>query len=256
LTKNQRGITQRRFSQLAGMHSPSFLNGLLAGKRNLGAQGIEGCVRALKLKGNEAEFFRNLVAFNQTSDSVKREEYYRKLQSFRKQARRHILTDDEFEVCNTWYAVPVRELLAVPGFHENPSWIASRFNPPLTPAQAKRSLALLEKLGLVKRDEAGRLMPSEVQLATEPEVTSVAAAGFHREMLKLAAEAIDRWPREKRDISSLTLRLTSNQLSLLKQEIVDFRARLMRLEAEETTGDVVYQVCIQMFPLTISEDKK
>src|SRR5215813_10276244 len=58
-------FTFRLFSKLAGLRSPNFLKLVIEGQRNLGADSIPRFIEALGLQGPDAEFFADLVAFNQ-----------------------------------------------------------------------------------------------------------------------------------------------------------------------------------------------
>jgi uncharacterized protein (TIGR02147 family) len=87
-------------------------------------------------------------------------------------------------------------------------------------------------------------------ISTGPEIKSMAAANFHKEMLQLATESIDRFNASKRDISGLTLSIQHENLPELKARLVSFRKELMELASYDENPDMVVQINFQLFPLT------
>jgi uncharacterized protein (TIGR02147 family) len=87
-------------------------------------------------------------------------------------------------------------------------------------------------------------------LSTGPEVKSLAITNFHREMLRLASESIERYPASERDISTLTLRINSASMAEIKRRIIEFRKELLEFALNEESSDQVLQINLQFFPLT------
>src|SRR3954468_7248338 len=65
--RTQRSFSFRSFAKLAGLRSPNFLKLVIEGERNLGADSVPRFSVALGLEASEAEFFSDLVAFNQAT---------------------------------------------------------------------------------------------------------------------------------------------------------------------------------------------
>jgi len=84
-------------------------------------------------------------------------------------------------------------------------------------AEVRNGFADLLKLGLLTRDQAGRLSQSSANVASDDEVALSSVARFHREMMARASESIDRVPREKRDISGMTIGMSLKQPQKLKR---------------------------------------
>jgi uncharacterized protein (TIGR02147 family) len=109
---------------------------------------------------------------------------------------------------------------------------------------------------LIKRDKDGLWEQSDPALTTGPEVQSLAIANFHREMLRLASESIERYEANERDITALTLRVNSRGMAELKRKIAQFRKELLESALVEEETDRVIQVNIQAFPLTGKEKRR
>jgi uncharacterized protein (TIGR02147 family) len=69
-----------------------------------------------------------------------------------------------------------------------------------------------------------------------------------------AADALDRVPRDEREISSLTLCLSEADFAKLKAEIVAFRSRLLQRYQSGDDAARVVQLNFQLFPLSRKRD--
>ncbi len=133
------------------------------------------------------------------------------------------LKESQFRFYDNWFYPPIRELVCLDDFQEDPEWIAKKVVPAISVHEAKRALEDLILLGFLKHNEAGRLVQAESIISTEDEVTSSAIAQYHREMMKLASESIDRIPREQRAIMSQTFGVSIAGAQKIKDIIQRFR---------------------------------
>lgn len=255
LKKNQRGFSFRWFSRKAGMSSPNFLKLVIEGKRNLTVGSAEQFARALALTSQEADFFRELVAFNQATVAAEKNQAYERLAGFRAHRAVRRLERDAFEYLSHWYYPAIRELVSCAGFREDYDWIGRRLKPRVPAAQVKRAIDVLLQLGVLERDGAGRLRQGEPLLSTGPEVRSLAVGNFHRQMMERAADSIDTVAREEREISGVTVPLSSRGFEMFKKKIQELRAELLELSAHESAPDRVVQFNFQAFPLAISGEE-
>ena len=239
----------RNFSRAAGLSSPNFLQLVMEGKRNLGPDGIEGFKKALRLNKEESVYFENLVHFNQSSNDAERNQWYRHLSTSRKYREIREIERDYFVYFSRWYYVAIRDLVLLPEFRETSKWIAKKLSPKITEREAAHALELLLRLGFLKR-EKGKLIQAERNITTAREVESLAISNFHRQMMGLAADSIDRTSPEKRDISSLTIALSQEKFQEAKRRIQEFRRELNVLLSEDSNIDSVYQINFQIFNLT------
>jgi len=250
LKKTRTRFSYRSFSSKAGFRSPNILKLVIEGKRNLSAQSIEKFAYALKLRKDEAEFFRILVNLNQARTVAEKRLYAEQLMRFRPFRRIHPITKDQYEYYTQWYNIPIREMLALPAFSEDATWISRALVPPISPRQAKRALDLLLGLGLVARDNDGRLVQKEAFITTGDEVISTSVKGYHREMIQKGSEAMDRFRAQDRDISSVTLALSEKSFKQIKSLIQQFRKELLAIADQEKSPEGVFQINFQLFRLT------
>ena len=109
------------------------------------------------------------------------------------------LRGDQFTYFSKWYYPAIRELAVFLDFKDDFTLLARSLNPPVTAKQAKRAVELLLETGLIRRTDCGRYSQTDRSLTTGDHVQSLAVQTFQKENLRLAAEAIDRHPRSRRD---------------------------------------------------------
>jgi uncharacterized protein (TIGR02147 family) len=69
-------------------------------------------------------------------------------------------------------------------------------------------------------------------------------------MSVLAAEAIERIPKEQRDISTLTLSTSAACLEAIRERLSEVRQEIMEMVKMDGNAEEVYQLNFQVFPLT------
>jgi uncharacterized protein (TIGR02147 family) len=247
-----RTFSYRAFSQRGGFGSAGFLKHLVDGERNLALKSVAKVARGLGLSEQEGNGLEVLVMFSTAETDAERTRLLRRL---RASALRRQLGDDDFEVYSNWWIVPTRELLGLPGTALEPNEIAKRLWPQVATRDVKQGLELLERLGIVERDDAGRLVNKRGTLETAPQVKSLAVRNYHRDMLHRAAESLDKLPVEERNITSVAVRLTAGQYQSVRALIDGFGNQVLEkasesLDVQTSDNTEVYNLCMALVPAT------
>ncbi len=240
----------RYLARKAGFTSSNFLKLVMDGARNLGPQAIEKVARAMKLDAHGAEFFAQLVALNQAQTVAERNRAFERVAANRRFRAARKLDGPLFEYLTRWYYPAIRELAARSDFVDDPAWIAAQVQPPIEARQAKAALETLLKLGLLVRATDGKVERGDASLTTGHEVRSVVIPAYHLQMIEQAAKAVERVRPEERDVSALTVCIRESSLADLKAKIHRFREEMMDRCDSEEAPERVYQLCIQLFPLS------
>lgn len=248
--KTKRSFSYRAFSRRAGLSSPNYLKRVMDDERNLSPEMMGRFATACGLTGQAAEYFENLVCFNQAKTSSDRARYYGRLTGYRQYRKAHKLEMAHAAYHATWYLPAIREMVVRDDFEADPAWIAKRLLPPVTVAEARRALSTLLELGLLVQDRDGKLVQADPVVSTGSEMPALHIAMYHRMMMERAAASIDLVPSEDRDISSLTLCLDDHGLRRLKERIQRFRRELIELSTLVESPAQVVQLNLQLFPLT------
>ncbi len=252
-------FSYRNFSRVAGFSSPNFLKQVAEGRRNVSHKSIARFAKGLYLDDHEHTVFEALVLLDQAQTDAERNRYYQAIRRLCRGGEVGALGADQYDVYSHWYALVVRELAAMDERAADPEYIARRVFPRIRPRQAREALELLERLGLLVRDEDGRLRVADQPLSTGPIATSLAARNSHRAMLGLAADSLDSVPKEQRNVTSLTVSLDRERYTEACEIISELRRRILILADREGDEDdasrEVYQVVFSAFPVT-RETKK
>lgn len=245
----------RYFSRVAGFQSSSFLKQVMDGQRNLSEDGIEKFAHALKLNKDENHFFKYLVLLNQATKIDERHFYSREILRSRTFKKLNPIRESQLKYLSEWYFIPIRELVSLPQFREDPEWIAQQLRPPISTEQARDTLTELLKIGLLLRDENQRLIQAEKDILVPDQITSSFLAHAHREFIKKAGESIELIPSERREISAVTIKLSAQKLTKIKEIIQNFRNDIRAEAARDDHHDSIYQMTLQFFPLAEVDGK-
>jgi uncharacterized protein (TIGR02147 family) len=249
--KKRGKLSLRAFSQRAGLRSPNYLKMVMDGDRNLTPEVAARFASACGLRGESADFFCELVAFNQARSATERARHYERLSRFRRYRKIHRLDGAQDRYHSRWYIPAVREMVVREDFDEDPKWIARNMLPAISPRQARAALDILLELGLLVRDDDGQLRQAEPQVSTADGPLGHQVVNYHRAMMERAADAMDNVPREERDIGAVTLCISEERMQELKAHLERFRFELLDLYEPDKKPERVVQVNVQMFPLTV-----
>lgn len=243
-------FSYRFFSGKAGFASPNFLKLVTDGQRNLTSASIAKIAKGFGLKKMEREYFEQLVFMNQADSHEEKNHYFKRMTAVAGAKRIGAIHKDQYDYFSKWYYPAIREMtLFDPDL--TAEGIAARLTPKISRRDAQSALHLLEKLQLIQKDKQGRWRQVRNNITTGPEVQSLMVANFHREMMRLAEQAIEHVDPAQRDISALTLSIPQGSLPELKARIALFRKELMASASTEEAPNAVVQVNIQLFPLTL-----
>lgn len=251
LKRERRGFSFRAFSKMAGFASPNFIKLVMDGQRNLSESGARALAKALELGKESTEFFLSLVWFNQAQTDDERRLALSAMMRSRRYREVRKVEADQFEFYRAWYVTAIRELVTLRDFQEDPEWIARRLQPAITRDEAAAGLELLLRIGFLKRNRLGKLVQADPKISTGHEVRSLMVKAFHEEMLQIAAKSLEDVPADWREVGAVTLGVTSNQVSALKERIFQFRQSLLQeFATSDEANEHIMQFNVQLFPLT------
>ena len=244
-------FSYRYFAQKAGINSSSFYPQIVKGKRNLTKNTIIKTCIAFNLNDREAEYFENLVFFNQAKTIKDKNYYFEKL--IEKQKLRNVkkIKEEQYEYFSEWYHCIIREIVTYDDFKEDYSIIANFLNPSITAKQAKDSVKLLLRLGFLKKVD-DKYIQTESLLTSESNTDFKVhqIMNFQIKMLKMAMESYDRWKPEKRLTSATTFSISEKSFSQFVGILRDCRSRLMKLTLVDENPEQVYMLSMNLFPMT------
>ncbi len=249
-------FSSRYFCRKAGIKSPSLLKEVIDDKRNLTEKTITAFAKGFGLTANDAKFFALLVRFNQSKDPQIKQQLLEQMRGLTRKVKQEVVPADHYAYYTKWYNPVIRELVCILDFKDDYGLLARSVSPAIKKTEARKSVALLLELGFIKKNGEGSYTQSHPAITTGREVTSLGVRALNRDLSTMGTEAIERVPPTHRDISSLTIGISQKSFSQIKQEIQEFKNRLIRIVDDDKDSDQVYNVNVQLFPLSNKIDKR
>ncbi|HWU43575.1 MAG TPA: TIGR02147 family protein [Bdellovibrio sp.] len=161
---------------------------------------------------------------------------------------------DTFEVISDWYHYAILSLLDLEDAQFDARWIAKQLN--IQNINAKLAMERLQRLGLVSQDDRGRWRQTGQPIKIDNRISTTATKKFHKQLLARAAESIDNDPIAHRDFSSMTFTLDPSQVEYARKRIQEFRRQLVAELELKGKPSSVYNLTIQMYPVTPITDQE
>ncbi len=228
--------------------SPGHLSLILHGKVNVSDEMAQKFAQLCNLKTRETKYFLTLVQFNQEKKNARKKELFDEIISFRESCIYRV-GPHLYKFYDRWYHSVIRAIVDFVDITDNYDDLAKMVVPIIRPDQAKTSCALLETLELIKRNDQGFWRPTQKSLDSGSAVTSITINNFVLSMIDLAREAMDRFPREERIFSSVTLGVNEEGYEEIVTELREFRRKAAEI-AQKHPAEKVVQVNFQVFPVS------
>ena len=243
-------FSYRYLAQKADINSSAFFKFVIEGKRNLTKQTILKTCIALKLVDREAEYFENLVFFNQAKTLKEKNHFFDKLITLQKAKSVKIVPEDMYDYFAEWHHCVVRELVVVTAFAGDYEKLAKLVRPRITTKQARESVALLVTLGFLKQNDDGTYIQTEPVISTGYNIKSHRIIQFQVQMLQRAIESFELAKSEERLTSSTTFGISEKMYREFIKKVRELRTLLMEMARTDENPEAVYQLNINLFPLS------
>lgn len=250
--KSQPYFSYRFIGNKVGMDS-SYLTRLFQKKLHLGDDLIDRMAYAFGLHNEALEYFRSLVSFNKSKNDAQARIFHDQLMRLRGVVY-HVVREDQEEYFSNWIHAAFRSLLDYHAFDGDFEALGASLSPPVTGEMAKQSVYLLERLGMARRTDSGYEILDN-HLHSGDNWRNDAIKTFQKSTMELAARSLDEISPTLRDISTMTMNIDAETLGDLKIMVREFQENVAKLVESATSSDRVYQLNIQLFPLSrIVED--
>ncbi len=249
--RRTRYFSYRYFARKAGINSSSFLKSVIDGKRNLTPAAAEKFCKALKLTAKEATYFRHLVMFNQARTAVEKQEHYAVLRSMAGGVEEAVITSPCYDYYSNWYNSILRELVCLHDFGDDFAALARAVRPPITEAQARRSVELLLRLKLIRKTENGRYEQTNTAIIADETMGALGLRTFVGWMARYTETALNEYTRDERYVSSITMGVSRATYDMLVAEIEAFKDRLKTIINQDQAAARVYQLNLGLFPMSV-----
>ncbi len=243
-----RGYSARAWSQQMGFKTHSLLSLFLNGVRPVKPKHLKQVLKGLDLSERERKYFEALVHFECAESSTEKEVYEKFLGTFNSN-QFSCVELEKFRLIANWYHMAILEMTELKGFKADAKWIASRLGGKVSAYQIQEAIDRLIALGLLKETAGGDLKKTHAQLSTPKDRPSQAIREHHKQVLELAAKAIEEQSVLERDFNSCALTIDKSKLEEAKKAIANFRTTMLSI-MEKSGGEETYQLSVQFFRLT------
>jgi uncharacterized protein (TIGR02147 family) len=247
--KSFSGFTLRYMANKLSVDS-AHVSRILTKKRGLSTKLVPAFADLLGLKYAERRYFETLVLYNHSRKLLDKERFLKRLQQLMPVQSSRVDVR-KYRFYSEWWHTAIRTLLAIRDFKiDQADQIAQTLVPSVRQNAVKESLELLLEFELVFEDENGYLKPTEKHLSTGDLWTSHMINQYQEKSMKLGSYALSKTPRELRDISTVTVGVGAKDLPKLKDVLKEYRNAIIQLATRNDDPDEVYQLNVQLFPLT------
>ena len=259
--KRERRFSYRVWADDAGFKAKDFILRVMKGGSRLSGESTHALAKAMGFSKSERHYFKEMVQYNQAKTFEEREASYSRLHRehvrLRPKSSVRVVPYDHFEFYSEWYHAAIRSLISSFGFNGDYEWLARSVYPEISVPKARKSVMLLEKLGLVRKDASGVYSITHSDIATGDEVKRGALFHFYAAGMDLMKNAMEKLPMDKRNISGVTVGISERTYRNIIDKVKKCREEIVAIAREDTAADRVYQVNFHLFPLSdVGTEKK
>ena len=242
-------FSHRYIADRAGFDGSMF-NKILQGKRNLTERMVKVFADIFCNDDREKVYFANMVAFNQTKTHSESRQYLEKLVAT-KECKVEDLAKDQFEYFDHWYHAVIRELVTFYPYVGDDAALGLMVRPPITASQVRSSIALLERLSMIKKNpETGFYEQTQGLISSGSESFSTAVNSYIQQNLDVAQTAMDRFDKTERNLSTLAFACDETTYGELVEMVRRFRREVLAKVSQCEKPNRVFQLGMQLFPLS------
>ncbi len=246
-------FSRRYFVKKLGLASSSYLSRIIDGSKNLSERLARKLPDVLGLSAEETSFFYDLVRYGQAKTTAAKVEALDMLRRNRRFIKVHQLALDRFDYYSDPLTLTLREMVANRDFVEDPDWIAKRLPFKSSPRKIRIAIEKLIRLGLLERNEEGKLVICTKHVKSGDRLGSVPLRTYHRNMLELAIDSIEK-PVSVRHFRGLTMSIPSDTYEEITEQMAMCVNRIRAIVDASGASDHVYHLEMSLFPLTDRDD--
>jgi uncharacterized protein (TIGR02147 family) len=240
-----------QFAEDLGFSRTNVMWLVMTGRRKLTQDSAEKIIAALNLRSDHGSFLKILCQYNNTAKTAERERLFGKLVEIASRESQLKENSRLLDYFREWYHPIIRELTATAQFQSDPNWISSKLCVKVSPLQVRKSLELLEQLGLIHFDpKAGRHVRTDLQVIPDRDFSALTLISYHQKMCEIARDSVALVAANQREFNALTVSLTESGGAKIVDIIRRACEEIMAVEKEEASTDQVFHVNLQMFPVT------
>lgn len=240
-------FTKTEICSLLGLpKTRSYFADVLRGKR-VSPRMVAKFIEVFNLNRKEAKYFEALVRLDQAKTEAARTEAMEDLLRIHPQPQ-VLLNSDAYEYYAKWYHSALFAILDVMDVTDNLSPVAHRIFPRVTVGKLADSLALLERLGLVRKNDNGFWKPTKDSISSGPYNNDELVRQYQMQCFELSKQALLFPSKNPHVMSTMVFSLSHEAYQKLEEELQAFKAKARRIVGEDTQKpNGVYHMNLHLF---------
>jgi uncharacterized protein (TIGR02147 family) len=245
----------KTFSAAADIKSPNYLKLIIEGARNLSRPTTKKFARALGLDKEATDEFMLLVAYGQAMDPLERNRHLKQLNEYRtkKKIKSGAILAETAGSTPSWVSWVIHALADQAGVDFSVDSLRDTLKGRVSAEDIRTSLQQLFDLKALQLDEKTGRVKKGIMPPNKDEISPDVIRKIQSELMYLGMESLLNDKSADREIGTLTVCLTEAEFEKVKFELRHMRKRILKdalMGREQAPGERVYQLNIQMFPLT------
>lgn len=251
-----RPYSYQLFSAAANIKSPNYLKMIIEGQRNLSDDMVLKFAKALGLNKEQTEEFGFLVRLNQAEDTTERNIYLKKLSEVRisQKLKTGEIDRKVWEKIPNWVAWVIYAMIDQEGVNFDVKSLKELLRNKASEKEVEDALNSLLASGELKKDSITGEMKKSANLTDSAEEIPVALVRkLQMQLMYIGLESLYQEAPQEREFGTLTLSLTKEEFEEIKFKLRQLRKSIHKDNAiarREKKGERIYQINIQLFPVT------
>jgi uncharacterized protein (TIGR02147 family) len=236
--------------RLGQKKAKSYFNNVVKGRATVTPTFVDRFIALLELKPDEAKYFRALVNYNQTSSPHEKEFFFDQIVRLNSTPHRGV-DRNAYMYYNEWYHSAVRALLDIIDFKDDYKNLAMHLYPPISLKQARDSIALLKRLGLICRDKKGFWKPTDKVIVTGDFIKDEIVKQFQMKCLEHAHTVLANGDGKAHRNITLTISLSDRAYQRMTEKLQQIKSEIRSIiHKDEEPASKIYHLNVNFFPMS------
>lgn len=242
-------VTYRIIAEAIGFNSSAHVLMVLRNKAHLPPENAKKLAKFLGLNQKEAKYLIEMVNYSRHRSLEEKKRSMGQMVRLNKKST-ILLQPDQYEYYQKWYYAAIHDTLSFYPFKDDFNALAKMMNPPITSREAKKAVALLERLQFIQKKGDGTYTCNYPGISAYAEGGDLALGTYAEAMMDKAKEALHNQPADERSISWAGFSMSKETFEKVKSEVREMRKRIVALAQADTSPDRAYHLNLQLFPVS------
>jgi uncharacterized protein (TIGR02147 family) len=236
--------------RLGQANSKSYFNNVVKGRTPITPAFVDRFIGFLELKPDEAKYFRALVNYNQTMSPNEKEFFFDQL--VRLNSTPHKIVDrTAFEYYKEWHHTAIRALLDIIDFKDDYKALALRLYPSISLKQAKDSIALLKRTGMISKNGRGFWKPTDKVVVSGDFIKDALVKQFQMKCMDHGKAVLASESNQGQRTITLTISMSDEACRRVTQRMEQFKSEIRSIvHKDEKPASRVFHLNLNLFPMS------